>query len=469
MRKYTAFTILFFAFLCFGAELAAQARRTTSKRTVTKRVCYEKPVLVQDVAEEPVTENPPVSKSLSWPECSETDKINISDKCEAYPWLSGDGLRLYFTSNRDGGHGNIYFSERTATNMPFGKAEKMFRTKENRYYAASLTNDELTMYITMESYTLYVAERKSKTEPFGEPRLIPELKEKKLFGPGISPDGKEMMVVDYGGDQFNAKNRRIEKIVIWYVKGTDGRFVEKGRLDVPEGKVPGPGQIGKDGLTFYCSMTIGNSKPEHLYCFTRTALGGPFSFSHQLADEVNVTESSLQPSVNDDGTILAYVINNDGMWNGDDIRVVQLNAPLTDKQAEKAMPALEMVNRVNVIEVTEVQPEVKVVALNSDRLNLPVLPKTPKTAVAVEVKTPAVEIYPNPFKDNLVVSFLKPVNGNLLLELFDATGKRVLAEKISGAAASAMVKTTGIPSGTFTCRITGTGGVVYSGVLVSVK
>jgi len=52
-----------------------------------------------------------------------------TDNMERDPWVSADGLSMYFVSNRDGTHFgdyDIYLSERASVGQPFGEAVKVF-------------------------------------------------------------------------------------------------------------------------------------------------------------------------------------------------------------------------------------------------------------------------------------------------------------------------------------------------------
>lgn len=458
MRKNTLPAALFLVFLLAVTTVFAQRRAT--RRSVARTHCMVPKFTAADIEDEPITATN--EKTHGWPETRFTKNINGSSRCEAYPWISSDGLRLYFTSNRDGGHGNIYFSERNSVSEPFEKVTKVFNTEKNQYYAASLTADELTMYLTLEGYTLYIAERKSRSEPFGTPRAIPELKERKLFGPGISADGREMMVVDYDTRQYKVEQ------TVWLVKNGEGKFVEKGKLPLPEGETAGPGQISKDGLTYYCSLEKEKGKGEYLYRYTRPAPGTAFTLEGKMNDEINAARENLQPSINGDGTILAYVINGDGSWGGDDIRVVNLNGndPGTNDDdvlvAVKPVPAKEAV-KTNIAQI-------KISPVNLANISVPVLPVSAKTAVLEPVvRTGKVTVHPNPFTDQLFIEFPKALTEKVLLELFDAGGKRVLALQIPPYGSVAQVNTGRLPAGQYTCRISGSEGVVYSGTLVSGK
>ena len=56
-------------------------------------------------------------------------ELNKNDRAEAYPFLTEDGLRLYFTQEVDGG-AHIMLAERPDTESPFGAAvAKSFNVK----------------------------------------------------------------------------------------------------------------------------------------------------------------------------------------------------------------------------------------------------------------------------------------------------------------------------------------------------
>src|SRR5262245_38395074 len=88
----------------------------------------------EGVSKKPLTFDSPLTKLVNKP--------GVAD---AYPFLSGDGLRLYFTSNREGGHGRFFISKRNNLTEPFGEPVVLSKHLTDGYYAGSLTADELTL------------------------------------------------------------------------------------------------------------------------------------------------------------------------------------------------------------------------------------------------------------------------------------------------------------------------------------
>ncbi|GAB2807713.1 hypothetical protein GCM10027043_03460 [Ferruginibacter profundus] len=404
------------------------------------------------------------------PDCALAKAINNADKCDAYPWISSDGLRLYFNSNRDGGHGNIYFSQRSSADQPFETPHKAFPALENKYYAVSLTADELTMVLTLEGYTLYIATRKSTSENFSTPKLIEELKDRMLYAPGISADGSELMVIDCTGEK-DIKSQRSDG-TIRYVKNAAGIFIRKEKLVAPDNTVIGPGQLGKDGLTYYCSLKNISDQIEKLYCFKREDKNSAFKLAYELPAKLNVTKASLQPCLNGDGSVLAYCINNTNTWDDDDIRVVQLNK-LSEEEEGTALKPLVAEKQLP-LQGQGVNLVMKTPVLSASSFTSVV--KAPSIAVAPALqpvknnndKLVAVSIYPNPFNSYLVITFAKqPASQNIWIELFDADGRMAFTQKIAGN--STQIKTGNLPPGMYTYRISGTDGVIAKGQLVGAK
>ncbi|MGC4103928.1 T9SS type A sorting domain-containing protein [Ferruginibacter sp.] len=458
MSKLTTIALLF---VLSCSVFSSQAQRNASKRTTVKRASTKTTNHVRslDYLNHPVEadESEPVWPT---PECTQTKSINTKS-CDAYPWLSADALRIYYTSNRDGGHGNIYYTERTSVDQPFPPSNKLFPDLENKYYAVSLTNDELTMILTLEGYTIYISERKSKKDAFSKPRPIDELQDNNQYAPGISPDGKELMVITDGSKKASVGWKG--KITDWYERNAAGVFVKKGSLQVPEGMVPGPGQFGKDGLTYYCSLEKKEGGQEKLYCFTRKEKAMPFEFGYELPQQVNVNKANLQPSMNEDGTILAYCINNTGMWDGDDIRVVNLDQ--SPDEAEK------MLDKPVAIQ----QALLKSIGINTVTapvLQTSVVPFTisyaaEKYTVANEPQLLKLAVYPNPFNSQFSITIPKLSSQNTVLELYDAGGKRMLTQKIT--ANITVINTGKIPAGVYKYRVADNDSLVSSGTLMAAQ
>src|SRR5262249_6435768 len=104
------------------------------------------------------------------------DEIN-SEYAEDCPYVSADGLTLWFASNRPGGHGDfdIYVSRRATTAEPFGEPA-------NVGPSINSAADEASPFVTADGLTLlfgrgnprriWQSTRKTADEAFGEPGVV---------------------------------------------------------------------------------------------------------------------------------------------------------------------------------------------------------------------------------------------------------------------------------------------------------
>ena len=122
------------------------------------------------------------------------EPINVAGSLSVSPWLSHDGLRLYFASDRAGGYGgwDLWFSEREATNanwkVPVNMGPAINSAKAE--LQPSLSADELTLYFgdsnpfsppprSGQSYDIWMTSRATRESPWQQPTAL---------GPPINSD-----------------------------------------------------------------------------------------------------------------------------------------------------------------------------------------------------------------------------------------------------------------------------------------
>jgi hypothetical protein len=101
-------------------------------------------------------------------DCRETNPINKQNIADAYPWISADGLRLYFSSSRNVAFSRIQVSTRASVEDEFGEPGILSNQVPEGFVGAAFTPDELTM-IVARSGNLYISIRKDRTAEFPEP------------------------------------------------------------------------------------------------------------------------------------------------------------------------------------------------------------------------------------------------------------------------------------------------------------
>ena len=131
---------------------------------------------------------------------NETDLVMDETAADEFdPWLSPDGLHLYFSPESvvPGGHQNLSFATRTARGSAFGPPT-VISELDNDFGEGdpALTYDETVMVYTstqtgsIGNTDLWYATRASTSDPFGTPELVPDVNTPANDGDAhISPDG----------------------------------------------------------------------------------------------------------------------------------------------------------------------------------------------------------------------------------------------------------------------------------------
>ncbi len=123
------------------------------------------------------------------------DEINNPDLAEFYPWISADGLSIYY-SRQEGKDIKIYASTRTGKNKRFSEPTKVDINipKVENNMSAWLSNNELEMFV-LSGNNIYYSTRTSKSDDFSSPIEIAKANSDGfLSGVTITQDQEEMYV-----------------------------------------------------------------------------------------------------------------------------------------------------------------------------------------------------------------------------------------------------------------------------------
>ncbi len=313
------------------------------------------------------------------PDCYETRLINQDKVADAYPFISGDGLRLYFTSNRLGGHGRFFISERKSVKEAFAAPKLLSEFLVDGYYAGSFTEDELTLCM-VKSGSIYISKRQNLQTSFGTPVKVKGITESYLFGPAISPDGEQIIVMSKTDGVDAVKQFR---------RTADYSYTADGELAIPEKGKPGPGQFSKDGLHYFFSLENSQTGVT-IWRYTRRSIFERFVDLEELPVKINALQRNFQPSVNADGTILVHTTSQNDLWEEDDLVLVN-------------------------------DPQMKLVA--PEQFASVLKNKSESITVINKVLTTEVKTFPNPFTDNVVVEMSEaPASGTIFI-LYDLGGR----------------------------------------------
>ena len=229
----------------------------------------------------------------------------------AYPWISADGYRLYFSSDQDKGKYNLYMATRPYGFGHFGDIHPLdVNIPGILNMSCWLTNDELeiffiTKYDSVNEWNLMYSARDDVSEPFGFAQqvqftqAIPEL----ILGPSLTQDLSQLYLYnlrDYGNrEMYILILNRINQLL----------YAITDTLDVPEGLNPDPGQLSKDGLEYYLGMEEDNSWSERfLYYYSRNSIDEHFTLPTKLEGNIQSQNSpNVYPSLTASKDTIVYV------------------------------------------------------------------------------------------------------------------------------------------------------------------
>ena len=408
-------------------------------------------------------------------------KINNADTCEAYPFLSADGLRLYFTSDREEGFGKIFFCNRNSLTENFGTPRQLSKQLPDGFYAATLTADELTLYCCNNG-EIYKTTRKSLHDDFSKPLKLTDFEDGWKFAPAISSYGNELILV---------KSKDTKDELVHYRKNPTGIFIEVNSIKAPGDNEPDPGQFSKDGLSFYISFEqkkadSAEEDDEHQFKQTiikyyRNSVTENF-IKYDEIPELNVDLRNHQPTMNGDETIFIVVNTGKDSWSENDLKFIDVSAEQTPETVDEpkqiivpdssfrfSIPDTCLVFSspfdttvfvwrcsLGEIQCTLFEEIVLVDSVISEQA-------TSKPVIIPDLN-PQIKIYPNPFIDNLVIT-LPNESKNASFELLDISGRKIMSTRLNNGINRIQIT---IPlSGIFVYRITSdTGNLISSGKLV---
>ncbi|MFT5778516.1 MAG: hypothetical protein ACI837_001472 [Crocinitomicaceae bacterium] len=241
----------------------------------------------------------------------ELTELNLPDQTDAYPYLTDDGLRLYFTNN-NGGSNNIYFTSRPNLTSNFGWRALIDFDLFDGAISCWFTVDELTAYYSTSTDLFYVT-RATPASAFGVPIQITLTGGIASFFGGLSltPGGEELYI--YTGNELSKYA---------YVNDTTYAFVAE---EVPPvGYEGATGQLSKDGLELCWSLSPIGVDSMYLFQLDRVAIGDDFGNPVMLNNLINAsTRMNSQATYAKSANVLIWVRNDDGTWDDNDLFIAQ--------------------------------------------------------------------------------------------------------------------------------------------------
>ncbi|MBK6444209.1 MAG: T9SS type A sorting domain-containing protein [Bacteroidetes bacterium] len=240
------------------------------------------------------------------------DELNDNLAADAYPWLSPDALRLYFTYG--GGSSNqIMQSERITTSNYFSGPVPV--TLPVSILSIWLSNDELDFYGS-DGNDLFYGHRNSSASAFTSFSTITLNGFSTSFfsGPSLDQTQNELYLYLVGTTNVIAQMTRTGATSFDLV-----RF-----LPFPPNTTPSPGQLSKDGLSYFVPARTGVASSS-LYEFTRASLTDSFTVNNfnPVQGIPSSTNWKTQPTVSDNGTFLVFTASQTNSWMENDLFIAE--------------------------------------------------------------------------------------------------------------------------------------------------
>lgn len=373
-------------------------------------------------------------------DCRETNPINKIKTADAYPWISEDGLRLYFSSSNNVDVTKIYISTRNSVNDVFGAPQVLSSRLQEGFIGAAFTNDELTM-CAVSGGKLYLSTRASRDAEFPAFKVLEGAANVYHLGPSFSPDGSELVVtVKISGKYSIRRYLRSGN----YLKASDP-------INVPAGEEPGPGQLSKDGLSYY--FTIKEKDGETIWRYSRPSTAEAFDKLEKvdnLGEWAKTLPNHLQPSINGDGSIIVFVTSAGRVWSDNEIGLINLAQPVEKKVDNNV----------------DFESSGTPIYLNFPLIDWSLLTKNDTLAAVAEKKSVVtVNAYPNPFTSDFTIDISELPVAATTISIYNINGSMVKQQRIINK--QSKVDLGKMSSGVYTFTVTTTAGeLLSSGKLV---
>jgi Secretion system C-terminal sorting domain len=241
-------------------------------------------------------------------------ELNSSITGEGYPWISSDGLRLYYLSGEGAEQNMLYYTERANVDSPF-QAPILAPITVTAPLSIWLSENELDAYVTTFNGNigkLLYYHRNSTLEPFNtfEEILLNGISLGFISAASLNAAQNELLLfsADYGTIIFT----RTSANSFDYVEP----LLSTSNLNAT------PGQISKDDLTYF--LGIKNLASATLINQLERS---NTSYSFSLSDLIEIsslnspTGYNIQPSMSSNLEWVVFVRNAANTWQGNDLYI----------------------------------------------------------------------------------------------------------------------------------------------------
>jgi hypothetical protein len=258
-----------------------------------------------------------VARFSEWSDAENLGPVVNSSFQDFLPNLSGDGLSLYFTSNRPGGMGgaDLWVSQRAADEAPWGEPVNLATINTaGSESAPDLSRDGHYLFFSSTrpggfgSNDIWVSQRERTDDDFGwEPPVN--------LGSNVNSDAFEAGASLWRPEFYFTSTRVSEPNLDIYVSrvvgNTFGPAIRVSELSSADNDQRP--SIRFDGLEIFFSSNRGNpDATQNIWVATRNGSGLSWNAPVVLGPKINTEFLDQQPSLSADGRILFFSSNRPG-------------------------------------------------------------------------------------------------------------------------------------------------------------
>ncbi|MEO1655858.1 MAG: hypothetical protein AAFU64_20115, partial [Bacteroidota bacterium] len=256
------------------------------------------------------------NNKLDYQELRPLDEINAPNKADAYPWISSDGLRLYFT--RQGNEGDqIVFCERESLDGLFGEVQILSINRPGvDNFSCWLNQEETEIFFVARKpedpnqSELFRAHRNSRNEAFREAQKVQLTGDFAGFfsGPSLSQNQDQLFL-------FNVSR------ILEFEQKNDLEYRLKSAIYFADTLESNPGQLSKDDLRYFTSLDIRAQEEEFFLFLERPAAETNFLSKGRLGGEVKngPFRFNFQPSTSQKDEVIVFVSNASNLWRDNNL------------------------------------------------------------------------------------------------------------------------------------------------------
>lgn len=246
---------------------------------------------------------------LAYDSIRSLSELNTPGYADAYPWLSVDALRLYYTSGIN--TNKLMLAKRPNINSYFTVQGIVPLTGLSSPASYWLSENELNVYICTD-YDLYYATRPDTSSAFSPTTIIT------LTGP--SPDQIKSASLNDAQNELFIHSSTLGTLQYTRTSATSFSFVRK--LTLPAGYLHAHGQLSKDELSI-CLGVFPGSPQALIYKLTRPTLADTFAVStfQQIPDINDTMVLNGQPSSSANMDHIAFVRAATNSWSANDLYI----------------------------------------------------------------------------------------------------------------------------------------------------